>query len=831
MTDKIHNALVQLFEQHRLVFWYDEKSEMQELFNQLQIDKVSKLTIQNNEFGLKHKIMMEEPTQKFLIYQSAEKPNDHENWLLDLNLANYEFYTEPSSLYLQDLGLTQEFKSLVQDHVDFFNSSKRLQDLKSILEPEDTERKIRLKMLSIITSSETDWEKVLYSLFAELSKNKTDKWNAIEKFGLAGFFWQTVERKYAYKDTNPILKDFLIKLFQDNFQRSLSNGKGVLSKDAYLFVNRWKENAKAQIIFSDISQQLSIDLNIEQEVNSHESEELLDDDTYDVIDKKIIKGILHNLMQDTLSHLTLKEWIQKREQKFFYKNYQNIYSALLNASALLDEIKKVNLKFTSLKEGVELYTKQFYQIDFLYRKYIYFSDKAEHQNLLKTLSDKIEKAYSNTYLQTLGDNWQKQLDGLTKWEIHGVKNQRDFYKNEIKQYSTKTNNKIYVIISDAFRYESAAEFKDLLIKEDRYTAELTFVLGSLPSYTQLGMASLLPHQSLSVQKDSDIIIADGISTQGTANRTKVLEKHCKGIAIQAEEFCKMKATTEGRDFVKNYDIIYIYSNGIDKTGDDKTSEHKVFQATEEEFHQLIKIIKQVANMNGSNMIITSDHGYLYQHSILDESDFSEFKAQGTIYRTTRRFIFGEGLTPDSLLMHFNGSDIHLNSEVDVLVPKSVTRLRVSGAGSRFVHGGASLQEIIIPVLSINKGRKTDTEKVEIDVIGSNKNIASNLTGITFYQMNAIGDKVLPRSIKVGFYSETGKPISDIHNLNFNVTDSDSLAREKKQQFVFTSDAANYNGQDVKLRMEELIDGSSQFRIYKEFNYRMNIAFGSEFDDF
>ena len=134
-------------------------------------------------------------------------------------------------------------------------------------------------------------------------------------------------------------------------------------------------------------------------------------------------------------------------------------------------------------------------------------------------------------------------------------------------------------------------------------------------------------------------------------------------------------------------------------------------------------------------------------------------------------------------------------------------------------------------MAINKGRKTDTEKVEVDVLGSNKNIASNLTGVTFYQMQAIGDKILPRILKVGFYSENGKQISDIHNLNFNVTDSDSLAREKKQQFVFTSEATNYNGQDVKLRMEELIDGSSQFRIYKEFSYRMNIAFGSEFDDF
>ncbi|MGZ4055301.1 MAG: BREX-1 system phosphatase PglZ type A [Bacteroidia bacterium] len=830
MTDKIHSALEQLFEQHRLVFWYDEKVEMKALFNDLQLNNVSKITIENNEFGIKYKVLQEEPDQKFLIYQSSAKPNDHENWLLDLNLANYEFYTEPSSLYLQDLGLSQEFKPLVQEHIDFFNSEKRLKDLKTIIEPDDTERKIRLKILSILVGTEVDWEKVLYALFAELAKNKSDKWNAIEKFGLTDFFWKTVERKYAYKDAKPTIKDFLIKLFQDNFHRSLTNGKGILSKDAYLFVNRWKENAKAQSVFSELSQTLSIDLNIEQEVNSHSPEELLDDDTFDVIDKKILQGILQHLMQETLSQQTLKEWIQKREQKFFYKNYQNIYSALSSASALLDEIRKINLKFASPKEGIDLYAKQFYQIDLLYRKYIFFTTKAEHQNLLKGLTEKVEKAYSNSFLQTLGDNWQKQLEGLSSWDINGIKNQRDFFKTEIKPYSDK-GNKIYVIISDAFRYETAMEFRDMILKEDRYTADLSFVLGSLPSYTQLGMASLLPHQKLSVQKGSDIIIADGVSTQGTANRTKILEKHCKGIAIQAEDFLKMHTKTDGREFAKTYDVVYIYSNCIDKTGDDKTSEHKVFQATDEEFQNITRIIKQIANMNASNIIITSDHGYLYQHNALDESDFSEFKAQGNIYRSTRRFIIGENLKQDQMLMHFKGSALHLNEEMDALIPKSVTRLRVSGAGSRFVHGGASLQEIVVPVLAVNKGRRTDTEKVEVDVLGSNRNVASNLTGVTFYQMQATGEKVLPRLLKIGFYSENGKPVSDIHNLNFNVSDSDSLARERKQSFVFTSDATNYNGQDVKLRMEEAIDGSNQFRVYKEFTYRMNISFGSEFDDF
>ena len=69
-------------------------------------------------------------TFKFLLYQTKPKPIDNENWLLDLLLSNYEFHTEASSLYLQDLDLPQEFKSLVQQHEDFFANEKRINELK-----------------------------------------------------------------------------------------------------------------------------------------------------------------------------------------------------------------------------------------------------------------------------------------------------------------------------------------------------------------------------------------------------------------------------------------------------------------------------------------------------------------------------------------------------------------------------------------------------------------------------------------------------------------------------------------------------------------------------
>ena len=114
----------------------------------------------------------------------------------------------------------------------------------------------------------------------------------------------------------------------------------------------------------------------------------------------------------------------------------------------------------------------------------------------------------------------------------------------------------------------------------------------------------------------------------------------------------------------------------------------------------------------------------------------------------------------------SSSQLGLSGDYEVLIPKSINRLRVQGAGSRYVHGGASLQEVVIPVIEINKKRKSDIEYVDVDVLGGAKNITSNQFGINFYQRQPIADKMLARQLTAGFYSLTNKPISDVVSFEF-----------------------------------------------------------------
>ena len=69
MNDRIAQALTRLFERHRIVFWYDARRELRADFDALELAGIEKLELTNNEFGIKHKILREQRTQKFLLYR------------------------------------------------------------------------------------------------------------------------------------------------------------------------------------------------------------------------------------------------------------------------------------------------------------------------------------------------------------------------------------------------------------------------------------------------------------------------------------------------------------------------------------------------------------------------------------------------------------------------------------------------------------------------------------------------------------------------------------------------------------------------------------------
>ncbi|ULJ77355.1 hypothetical protein MF410_15000 [Rhizobium sp. C104] len=135
MSDRIAASLRRLFEEHRIVFWYDTDRDMRAEFDALELSGVTKLDIANNEFGLKYRILRQEPDGRFLLFKDGPEPPMAENWLLDMQLATTVFKADQAAIWVAELGLPLQFENVVRAHIGFFGAKPRVEVLKSCCTP------------------------------------------------------------------------------------------------------------------------------------------------------------------------------------------------------------------------------------------------------------------------------------------------------------------------------------------------------------------------------------------------------------------------------------------------------------------------------------------------------------------------------------------------------------------------------------------------------------------------------------------------------------------------------------------------------------------------
>lgn len=831
MENRIAQALTKLFDRHRIVFWYDAKQELRDDFEALQLPGVEKLELANNEYGIKYKLLREQPKQKFLLYREGPQPADLDNWLLDVQLANGEFRTDQVAIWLSELELGLEFTDVVQAHAEFFQAIKRRDALKKLLKADDTAGQIRLKMLAVCAGSEARVDAVLENLLQVLADGRDEKSKLVGRCSLNGFLWEQMTRCYGYKSDEPGIRDFAIELFKSCYAMG-TDGQVKLTGDALVFLKRWKDSRQFEGGFETLSGECAEVLGIEQDLAKRDFRELIELDYFRLIDQKIISDLVRAVASRTASSGDVAIWVRQRRQGHWYGEYRHLYEAVDYAAQFTHALGRARLAMDSLAEGVQRYSSNWYQIDQLHRKFTYHVRMSGQASLMGSLTEQIENLYSNNYLLKLGDRFQAFVDAASKWEAFPVHKQKDFFEHWVRPFLRK-DNKVCVIISDAMRYEIGDELLSLIRQEDRYSAELEPALSMLPSYTQLGMAALLPNKTLAIaDNETGTVLVDGQSSQGTANRIKILGQAIsqRATACKVDELMAMKGD-DCRALVRDHDVLYVYHNRIDATGDKRESEERVFEAVEETLQELIRLIKKLTNANASNLLVTSDHVFIYQNRAIGESDFSGVDAEGDqILFRDRRFVLGKGLAEASSLHRFSPEQLGLAGEVEVQIPRSINRLRLKGSGSRFVHGGASLQEVVIPVLKVNKKRQSDVTAVEVEILrGASSMITSGQLAVTLYQTGPVTDKIQPRVLRAGIYTEAGELISDSHDLTFDLSSDNPRERELQVRFVLTRKADGANGQEVILRLTEKHAGTSHYKEYKSLRYLMRRSFTSDFD--
>jgi len=831
-VETIKNALHRIYEDKdkQIVIWYDEDGSFEAYYDDVVFDDVEKIKFNNNSFWIKYRIYYEAPKNKYLIYIPHAKPSNRENWLLDISLSYYEFKADESSMIIQELGLDLRLKNLIDKYIKFFRNTKNKTAFAALVEKHDDEQQLLDKMMAVVSGVKNDTlEDLLYTLFTDLSQERETKLKNLAKYELLDEFYKRVQKAYGYNSDDASIMGLIIYLLENRFKLCIKEDDYEGNKNANIFVNHWMQHIKYGNVFKQLSKLIDAELQLYAQIATKTIDELKECDTYESIEKIIIQELSQRVVSGSITTSQISTLINLRKTKYWYSDFKNYYDALLYASEFLFLQENLSIEVKNFEQGLQSYVSQWYKFDYCYRKYLYALSGCSNAAICDGITAKIEKFYANSYLQTLSDEWYNRLHEIKEWKFEPEIDQKSFYKHHVEP-QLSDNKKLCVIISDALRYESGQELQQRFNTEPNVRTEFSYMVASLPSYTQLGMASLLPHKELSYKEGKFAVFADGMSSQGTDNRTKILQKAMpESIAILASDFLAMKRE-ELRTYFKPYKLVYIYENSIDSRGKPPT-EDQVFEATEECFERIIRLTKKMHNeLQWRNVFITADHGYMYEKTDVNESNFCKVPKDENFLDSNKRMAIGHNLDEADCVLKYSAKELNIAGDAEFLIAKSMQRIRAKGGGSKFVHGGATLQEIIIPLIKVNRNTELKSRAVEFDVIRSTSVITANVFPVTFLQKEAVADKILPRDIQVSIYSKDDELLSDVHEICFDTKDENRDKMHKKVTFHFSKDMTAFNGQNVYLKVMTKAHGTNEFNKElrdKRESYSVNISFGAE----
>lgn len=829
---RIHDSLQNVVARYRFVFWYDAGAEWGKEFDSFETDSAEKLRVENNEFGTKVRILIEsDQTRHFLLYFHSAKPKETDNWLLDLLLQGHEYKADRSSLALQEAGLSYDFHHVVEEHIAFFNAPKRIDALRGLLDKDDDAAALRLKMMSVLAGTVPQLDSLLLFFLGQAAREPMMDavFTCLSNAKLVDEFWRQVSRRFGYHSSDPSLMDFAVTLFRG---ANPLESAATQNLNARVLLEHWKQIQQHAPSFKEWSTRLEAEMHVVSHLDGlTDIEKILDADGFQAFERKIIHSLCQAFAAGA-SKDAIVPALNRRRGSFWYPLHEHGYKALENAVELRELIAGAELNVDSLATGFARYTQTWWRIDQVYRRFCTHIRRYPQTGLMERIVTWAEKAYVNNFLLPLTDRWSDCVLSSMTWAGAGLTSHTDFFDRYVRPFIDK-GQKVFVVISDGLRYEAAQEFAVRLRNEDRWTCDVEAVLGSLPSYTQLGMAALLPGQVREIEPDTGTVLLDGRSTAGIENRAEILRTAMSGraTALQAEHFLELNTKTDGRALMRDHDVVYIYQNVIDATGDSPKTEAKTVDAVERALDELLVIIKKVANINATNMILTADHGFLFQQDDVADEDMVTLPPANEWSFRSRRFALGKGVQAAPRVKLFESTELGLAGSFTAAFSLSLGRFPQKGSGKRYVHGGTALQEVVIPVLSIHKARSSDTTRVEVDVLRLPSKITTGQASFALYQEQPVSEKTLPRSLRIGLYAKSGAPLSETRSDTFNSTADDARLREFTVVLTLSSAADAYNNQEIELRLDETLPGTSQTVLYKSFNVKLQKPFASDFDDF
>jgi uncharacterized protein (TIGR02687 family) len=812
------------------IFWYDDQKEFVDSINEVAANVHAKVIKMQPREQFKTKLQLEGDDQhKYLIYAPFPHPKTEENFLADIEHYSVIFTADAAELILQELGMPQTKISFVRDHRKFFGSKERTLRFKQIYTADHNADPTLIILAVLAKVIQPKMTMILSTVFQKGLVNNP-LFPEFKKFNVDQSFWQFIATEFGFSNDEKLdltsLSSALILNYAyyqmglplpaklENYQ--LQNINNVIS-----YVKSLSDSTSSLQFYNDASNEIWEKLNLEVFFQSLPIEKLVKCDTFAGNEQLILSWINERILSKDYKALVgnqnLEQITQERQVPANHHFAQN--GVIRGQYCFLEyAIKLLTFPiptFDSASQIAKDYTEKRYLLDTYYRKFVTAYSSNPGASVYIEIKDQVENYYLDS-LNQLVTAWNQKF---SLPDVPVKLQQRRFYNN----YLVDQNDRIVVIISDAFRFELAKQLQSQLENNDRISTTMNYLITGLPSVTYMGMPALLPHHQMDLVDDKKVEL-DGQAVDTREKRAKLLaEYNSKSAVFLLDNLKSDKVNSmELKQMFTGKKVAYIYHNEVDTRGDNPKTENEVFNAAQMAIQEIRSLIERLRTISVSHIFVTADHGFIYRENSIPEADKIDLKVTDPAKRQPRYLITSEKITEMGVLSQPLKAALGNDDPRFVVYPLTANVFTSVGA-KNYVHGGSSPEEMIVPLLEIKTSSNRSAAKfVDLKWQPTNARITSLESVQSFVQSASISDLFKTADFKIYFVNEAAEKVSSEAIVHADSKEKDVKDRIYRVRLHFK------NQKYDKTKIYKLVIENLNTRVKQTVDFQMDITIADDF---
>lgn len=429
-------------------------------------------------------------------------------------------------------------------------------------------------------------------------------------------------------------------------------------------------------------------------------------------EERVIRGHVDSLIADG-RYDEAAALINQRERSFWL-NHEPTRGALWQASRLMVELGRVAAdvmaEATSMHGDADAWIARYadpadgwYRLDQAQRRLETLVPNLDDDPAVLPLA-RVRQAYEDASRRMA----ERFVDRLAKgaWSTAATMHQTSVFADVV---SAQPKPVAYFLV-DAMRYEMGVELVGRLPPAGETAVRPA--VAALPSITPIGMAALLPGASASF----DVVEVggklgariDGVFLPDLTARRKFLADRVPGLVdlTLAEVLVTSPAKLETK--VKDAQVVVVRSQEIDAAGEGGF--YLARRTMDSVIDDLVRAIKKLAAAGVAHTVISADHGHLFAQGDLDEAHRADAPGGATVDLHRRCWIGRGGMTPPGCI-RVAAATLGYDSDLDLVFPPATAVFR-AGGDLGYHHGGPTLQELVIPVVTVRLAAQAPAAKGE-----------------------------------------------------------------------------------------------------------------------